>query len=295
MTLKVITKTSLPLKKFSEGKVRDTYLLDKDLLMVCTDRLSAFDVVFSQGIPYKGIVLNQLSIFWFSFLKGVIKSHYIEALDLPKSLQNRDESLELRAMRVLKATPIQLECVVRGYLAGSGYKEYLEKKSICSIELPEGLTLASKLPKPIFTPSTKAKIGHDQNINSEEAVKLVGEETYYFLEKKSLEIYSKAADYALSKGIILADTKFEFGYHEDEIILIDEVLTPDSSRYWSVSSYKEGISPPSYDKQYVRDYLESIKWDKKPPAPPLPENIIKNTSKKYIEAYEKLTQKKFSW
>ncbi|MCX8163070.1 MAG: phosphoribosylaminoimidazolesuccinocarboxamide synthase [Candidatus Micrarchaeota archaeon] len=292
----VITKTSLPLEKFSSGKVRDTYVLDsKTLLMVCTDRISAFDVVFEQGIPYKGVVLNQLSIFWFNFLKSVIDSHYIKDFSLPKNLQKRKERLELRAMAVKRAKPIKLECVVRGYLAGSGYKEYLEKQSVCSIPLPSGLKLASKLPEPIFTPSTKADVGHDQNISYKEAEKLVGKDTFEFLKEKSIEIYTKASDYALKKGIILADTKFEFGFFEDKIILIDEVLTPDSSRYWDASTYKEGISPPSFDKQYVRDYLESTGWNKTPPAPPLPPNIIKNTTKKYIEAYEKLVGKKFSW
>ncbi|MEM4360902.1 MAG: phosphoribosylaminoimidazolesuccinocarboxamide synthase [Candidatus Anstonellaceae archaeon] len=294
--MKVITKTKLPLEKFSIGKVRDTYLLDqKTLLMVCTDRLSAFDVVFEQGIPYKGIVLNQLSIFWFNFLKSLIKSHFIEDFVLPKKLQNREEKLELRAMGVLKAKPLKLECVVRGYLAGSAYKEYLQKQSVCSISLPSGLKLASKLPEPIFTPSTKAVVGHDQNISYSEAEKIVGKETFEFIKQKSLEIYNKAYDYAIKRGIILADTKFEFGIFEDKIILIDEVLTPDSSRYWDIETYKEGESPPSFDKQYVRDYLESSGWNKSPPPPKLPPQIIKNTSKKYIEAYERLVGKKFSY
>ncbi|MFA5108796.1 MAG: phosphoribosylaminoimidazolesuccinocarboxamide synthase [Candidatus Micrarchaeia archaeon] len=291
--MKVITKTDLPLKKISVGKVREMYEIDDDLLMVATDRLSAFDVVFSQGIPYKGAVLNQISNFWFEFLRGKIKSHILP-LNLPAELQNRDEKLERRAMRVLKAKPIMLECVVRGYLVGSGWKEYQKKGSVCGIRLPPGLKMAQKLPQPIFTPSTKAQIGtHDENVDEKQGREIVGNEVYADIEEKSLAIYQAAAQYAAKKGIILADTKFEFGIYNDEIILIDEVLTPDSSRYWPASSYEVGISPPSYDKQYVRDYLEKLEWDKKPPAPKLPDEVIKNTSEKYIEVYEKLTGKRF--
>lgn len=286
----VITKTNLPLKKFSSGKVRDTYELPGgDLLMVATDRLSAFDVVFPQGIPYKGAVLTQISKFWFSRLGGIVKSH-IKSLDLPQELQNRKENLQRRAMRVIKAKPIMLECVVRGYLIGSGWKEYCQKGSVCSIKLPKGLKMAQKLSEPIFTPSTKAQIGaHDENVNAQQGRELVGAEIFGDIEEKSLAIYQFASEYAAKRGIILADTKFEFGIYDDEIILIDEVLTPDSSRYWPAKSYQIGISPPSYDKQYVRDYLETLGWGKKPPAPKLPDEVIKNTSEKYIEVYEKLT------
>jgi phosphoribosylaminoimidazole-succinocarboxamide synthase len=294
--MEIVTKTNLPLKKFSSGKVRDTYFLDdNNLLMVATDRLSAFDVVFNEGIEFKGMILTQLSIFWFNFLKNTISSHYVEPLNLPKNLQNRPEKLELRAMRVVKAEPIKLECVVRGYLAGSAYKEYIKTSKVCGIELKPGLKMASKLDNPIFTPSTKASVGHDLNITALEAIDLVGKDTYYFLEQKSIEIYQKASDYALKKGIILADTKFEFGFYNEKIILIDEVLTPDSSRYWPLELYREGESPPSYDKQFVRDYLESINWNKQPPAPPLPEDIRQKTSQKYIQVYEKLTGKKFNF
>jgi len=289
----VVLETNLPLEKFYRGKVRDSYVLGDDILFVATDRLSAFDVVFKQGIPYKGIILNQLSIFWFDFLKDVIKSHYIKDLNLPPNLRNRKEKLEKRAMRVLRAKPIKLECVVRGYLAGSAYKEYQKTKSVCGIKLPDGLELASKLPQPIFTPSTKSDKGHDENITEKQAIELVGQKTYSFLKSKSLEIYLKASDYLEKKGLILADTKFEFGFYNDQIILIDEVLTPDSSRYWPVDSYKVGTSPPSFDKQYVRDYLESIGWNKQPPPPDLPKEIIINTAKKYIEAYELIVGKKF--
>ncbi|PIT84579.1 phosphoribosylaminoimidazolesuccinocarboxamide synthase [Candidatus Micrarchaeota archaeon CG10_big_fil_rev_8_21_14_0_10_45_29] len=291
--MKTITETNLPLKRVSSGKVREMYELDEDLLMVATDRLSAFDVVFSQGIPYKGIVLTEISKFWFDYLEGVVKSH-IKSIDLPPELQNREEALERRAMRVLRATPIKLECVVRGYLVGSGWKEYQKSGSVCSIKLPAGLKQAQKLPEAIFTPSTKAEIGeHDMNVSEREGREIVGKEIYDDVREKSLAIYQKAADYALTKGIILADTKFEFGIYEDEIILIDEVLTPDSSRYWPASKYEEGTSPPSYDKQYVRDYVEKLGWDKKPPAPQLSDEVIKNTSEKYIECYERITGRKF--
>ncbi|MCX8194990.1 MAG: phosphoribosylaminoimidazolesuccinocarboxamide synthase [Candidatus Micrarchaeota archaeon] len=288
--VEVITKTDLPLKLFSRGKVRDTYELpDGNLLMVATDRLSAFDVVFGEGIPYKGQVLTQLSLFWFEKLKGIIENHLISTeipSGLPKYLKNR-------SMVVKRAKPIKLECVVRGYLAGSGLKEYNEKGTVCGIKLPAGLKNSSKLPKPIFTPSTKADVGHDINVDEKEGKRIVGEETFEKIKALSLKIYSTAADYALSRGIILADTKFEFGFYNGKIILIDEVLTPDSSRYWPADGYQEGKNQPSYDKQFVRDYLEGTGWDKKPPAPRLPADVIAKTSEKYIEAYERLTGKKF--
>lgn len=290
--MEVITKTGLPLKKFSSGKVRDTYELGEDLLMVATDRLSAFDVVFSQGIPYKGIVLTELSLFWFDHLKGVVKNHLLP-LRLPDELKGRPETLERRAMRVVRAKPLPIECVVRGYLIGSGWKDYRKTGLVCGHRLPAGLKQAQQLAEPIFTPSTKAASGHDENINRQQGEKLVGKDVFDEVEEKAIKIYEAGARHAKSKGIILADTKFEFGIYQDEIILIDEVLTPDSSRYWPMDSYQEGISPPSFDKQFVRDWLESTGWDKKPPAPALPSDIIAKTSEKYIEGYERVSGKKF--
>ncbi|MEM2138163.1 MAG: phosphoribosylaminoimidazolesuccinocarboxamide synthase [Candidatus Anstonellaceae archaeon] len=285
-----ITKTDLPLKLFSRGKVRDTYELpDGNLLMIASDRLSAFDVVFGDGIPYKGRVLTELSLFWFEKLSGVVENHLIST-EVPSGLPSY---LQKRSMVVKRAKPIKMECVVRGYLAGSGLKEYNASGTVCGIPLPAGLKNSSKLPQPIFTPSTKAEVGHDINVNDEEGRKIVGEETFDAVKSLSLKIYSTAADYARTRGIILADTKFEFGVYNGKIILIDEVLTPDSSRYWPADLYKEGQNQPSYDKQFVRDYLESLGWDKKPPAPKLPAEVIAKTTEKYIEAYEKLTGKRF--
>ncbi|MFA6907403.1 MAG: phosphoribosylaminoimidazolesuccinocarboxamide synthase, partial [Candidatus Micrarchaeia archaeon] len=270
----VITKTALGLKPFSRGKVRDTYeLADGSLLMVASDRLSAFDSVFPDGIEKKGRVLTQMSVFWFGRLSGLVGNHLIST-DVPDGLP---AYLEGRCMVVRKVKIIPLECVVRGYMAGSGWKDYQKTGAICGIPLPAGLKNASRLPEPIFTPSTKAEKGHDENIGEEECVKLVGRETYNAVRELSLRIYSAAAAYALTRGIILADTKFEFGTLGGEIILADEVLTPDSSRYWPADSYKEGISPPSYDKQFVRDYLETTGWDKRPPAPHLPPEVMRKT------------------
>lgn len=286
-----ITKTELSLPLFSRGKVRDTYELpDGKLLMVATDRLSAFDVVFSEGIPYKGIVLTELSLFWFEKLRGIVENHLVSS-EVPSGLP---DYLQRRSMVIKRAKPIKLECVVRGYLAGSGLKEYNEKGTVCGIKLPAGLKNSSKLPEPIFTPSTKADIGHDMNVDEEEGKKIVGEETYERVRELSLRIYKTAADYAASRGIILADTKFEFGVHEGRIILIDEVLTPDSSRYWPTDLYEVGKNQPSFDKQYVRDWLEAQGWDKKPPAPHLPAEVVMKTTEKYIEAYEKITGKNFA-
>lgn len=286
----VITNTNLQLKQISKGKVRDTYELpDGNLLMIATDRLSAFDVVFGQGIPYKGQVLNMLSAFWFQKLSSVVPHHMIST-EIPSGLP---VWLNNRAMVVKKCTPVKMECVVRGYLVGSGWKEYCEKKSVCGIKLPDGLRQASKLSRPLFTPSTKADVGHDMNVTPSEGRKLVGP-IYDEIERVSIKLYNEAAAHAERCGIILADTKFEFGLDASgKLIWIDEALTPDSSRYWPKESYKEGISPPSYDKQFVRDYLEGIKWDKKPPAPTLPDVVIKGTTDKYVEAYEKLSGKRF--
>ncbi|MFA6489898.1 MAG: phosphoribosylaminoimidazolesuccinocarboxamide synthase [Candidatus Micrarchaeia archaeon] len=287
----VITKTELPLKLFSRGKVRDTYELpDGNLLMVASDRLSAFDVVFPDGIPYKGAVLSEISLFWFEKLKVIVDNHLVST-EIPQGLP---AYLKRRSMIVKRATPVKLECVVRGYLAGSGLKEYDQSGTVCGIPLPKGLKNSSKLPAPIFTPSTKEEVGtHDINVNDEEGRKLVGVEAYDEVKELSLKLYTAAADYARTRGIILADTKFEFGIHNGKLILIDEVLTPDSSRYWPASQYKEGQNQPSYDKQFVRDYLEKIGWEKKPPAPHLPADVMEKTTEKYIEAYEKITGKRF--
>lgn len=286
----ITTKTDLQMKSISKGKVRDTYELpDGNLLMIATDRLSAFDVVFGQGIPYKGQILNMLSAFWFTKLAHVVPNHMIST-EIPPGLP---AWLKGRSMVVKKCTPLKMECVVRGYLVGSGWKEYQEKKSVCGIKLPDGLRQASKLSRPLFTPSTKADVGHDENVSPTEGRKLVGQ-IYDDVERASLKLYTEAARHAESRGIILADTKFEFGLDAaGKLMWIDEALTPDSSRYWPKDSYKEGISPPSYDKQFVRDYLEGIKWDKKPPAPKLPDDVIQGTTGKYVEAYEKLTGKNF--
>lgn len=286
-----ITSTEVPLKPFSRGKVRDTYELpDGNLLMVASDRLSAFDVVFPDGIPHKGGVLTRLSIFWFEKLKGIVGNHMVSA-EVPPGLPSY---LRGRSMVVKKLKIIPVECVVRGYMAGSGWKDYQKSGAICGIPLPAGLKNASRLPQPIFTPSSKAEKGHDENITEAQASALVGAEAFARIKGLSLSIYSSAAEYALSRGIILADTKFEFGFDENgEVILADEALTPDSSRYWPAASYREGISPPSYDKQFVRDYVEAAGWDKRPPAPRLPADVIKRTTEKYIECFETLTGKKF--
>ena len=282
------TKTSLP--HFSKGKVRDTYKIDDNLLMVSTDRLSAFDVVFKEGIPFKGAVLNSLSIFWFLQTRDIIKNHFITDA-IPANLP---KYLEKRSMIVMKAEPIQLEAVVRGYITGSALKEYQQSGKVCGIELQKGLKKGDELPQPIFTPSTKAKVGHDQNISEEQAKKIIGEDAYNTIKQKSLELYNFAKHHAKKSGLILADTKFEFGYHNQngnkQIILIDEALTPDSSRYWLKEKYDAG-QLESLDKQFVRDYLEGIKWNKEPPPPALPKDVIENTSKRYLQAYKMLTGK----
>ncbi len=276
-----------------QGKVRDVYSLGENLLFVATDRISAFDVVLGSEIPDKGKVLNLISAFWFEKTSQIVKNHMIEwdFNKFPEELK-KYEYLKNRSMIVKKANPLPIECIVRGYLVGSGYKEYLKQGTVCGIKLPENLKLASKLKEPIFTPSTKAESGHDENISFEKMKAIIGEEKAEKVKEISLSLYKFAYEYAFERGIIIADTKFEFGEVDGEIVLIDEALTPDSSRFWPVESYKEGQNPPSFDKQYVRDYLEEIKWDKKPPAPKLPEEVIENTRKKYFEAYYKLTGKR---
>lgn len=278
---------------FKRGKVRDVYDLGDRLLIVSTDRISCFDVVLPSGIPYKGKVLTSLSSFWFDFIKDIVGHHFItcDIRKYPNELKNHKEDLRGRSMLVLKTKPLPVECVVRGYLSGSGWKEYKEKQSVCGIKLPAGLLESDKLPQTIFTPSTKADVGHDMNVNQEYVEKLIGKDTASKIKKISIDVYKKASGYALKKGIIIADTKFEFGLYNNQVILIDEVLTPDSSRFWPKNKYEKGKSQPSFDKQFVRDYLGTLHWDKTPPAPNLPEGIIKKTTQKYLQIYKKLTGK----
>lgn len=291
----VLLDIDLPgIKLFKKGKVRNVFDLGDSLLLVASDRISAFDSVMPNGIPDKGAVLTQISLFWFDFTKKLINNHIIEAdVDkYPLNLKPFKEQLAKRSMIGKKAELIPVECVVRGYLSGSGWKEYQKSGSICGIKLPAGLKESDKLPEPIFTPTTKAEEGHDLNITFDQVVEQLGSETATTIKEKTLAIYRACADYALTKGIIIADTKFEFGFYDNEIILIDEILTPDSSRFWPAEQYRPGRGQPSYDKQFVRDYLESIKWNKEPPAPKLPEEVVVKTREKYLEAFTKITGKK---
>lgn len=279
-------------KLFSRGKVRDVYEVSGDrLLVVATDRLSAFDVVMAEGIPDKGRVLTQLSCFWFNYFRDVVPHHFLTArmADFPPELQPFADQLAGRSMLVEKARPFPIECVVRGYLAGSGWKDYQATGTVCGVKLPAGLRESSKLEQPIFTPSTKAQQGHDENIDWEETVRRIGLAAAERLREYSLTLYLKAREYAEARGILLADTKFEFGLLGDRVILIDEVLTPDSSRFWPKEGYEPGKPQPSFDKQFVRDYLESIHWNKQPPPPPLPPEVLGKTSEKYQEAFRLLT------
>ncbi|MFA5144394.1 MAG: phosphoribosylaminoimidazolesuccinocarboxamide synthase [Candidatus Omnitrophota bacterium] len=279
------------LKLYKRGKVRDVYDLGDRLLIVSTDRISCFDVILSGGIPYKGRVLTGLSCFWFDFIRDIIPNHFLtcDINKYPAELKEYKNALAGRSMLVLKTKSLPVECVVRGYLSGSGWKEYKEKGSICGIKLPSGLQESDKLPEVLFTPSTKEDKGHDINITLESAENMLGKKVTDKLAEASIKIYKKASDYALSRGIIIADTKFEFGIYNDGIILIDEALTPDSSRFWPKDGYAPGRPQPSFDKQFVRDYLETLDWDKTPPAPKLPEEIVLKTSQKYLEAYARLT------
>ena len=280
------------LELYASGKVRDVYRVDNEhLLFVATDRISAFDYVLATGIPHKGRVLTQLSLFWFDFLKPITQSHLVTARvnGYPAHLRKHAAQLRGRSMLVVKADMVAIECVVRGYLSGSGWKEYKATGAVCGIKLPAGMKESQKLPQPIFTPATKAANGHDENISFEEMVKRAGPEMSEKLRDLSLKIYKSAAEYAAKRGIIIADTKFEFGNTAAGIVLGDEVLTPDSSRFWPANKYEPGRAQDSYDKQYVRDYLESIKWNKQPPAPALPDDVATRTSEKYIEAYRLLT------
>jgi len=282
------------LKLAARGKVRDIYDLGDALLIVTSDRISAFDVIMEEGIPDKGFVLTQISAFWFKMMENLIPNHIIstDVKDFPKECQKYAAELEGRSMLVKKAKPLIVECIVRGYLSGSGWKDYKANGSICGIKLPSGLLESSKLPEPIFTPSTKAELGtHDENISFEEMKKLCGEKLAEQVKEATIKIYSKARDYADTKGIIIADTKFEFGIYNNELIIIDECLTPDSSRFWPKESYKPGGPQPSFDKQFLRDYLETLDWGKTAPAPPLPEEIVRKTGEKYMEALVKLTGK----
>jgi len=278
------------IKKLRRGKVREVFDLGETLLFVVTDRISAFDVILPDPIPYKGAVLNQISAFWFKRFDD-IKNHFVtaDAEQFPEELQQFREQLAGRSMIVKKTKPLPVECVVRGYLAGSGWKEYQESQSVCGIKLPAGLKQASQLPESIFTPATKAEEGHDENIDMNRCATILGEELADRVKALSLEIYSRGRDHAAQRGIIVADTKFEFGMVDGDLLLIDECLTPDSSRFWPKDQYVVGQSPPSFDKQFVRDYLETLDWDKTPPAPRLPKNVIEKTSAKYLEAFRRLT------
>jgi phosphoribosylaminoimidazole-succinocarboxamide synthase len=280
------------LELYASGKVRDVYRADNEhLLFVATDRISAFDYVLATGIPHKGRVLTQLSLFWFDFLKDIVPNHLViaDVNAYPANLRPYQDQLEGRSMLVVRADMIGVECVVRGYISGSAWKEYKESGKVCGIDLPAGLKESDKLPEPIFTPATKATSGHDENISFAEMSKLVGPELSRQLRELSLRVYQAAADYARQKGIIIADTKFEFGKTAAGLVLADEVLTPDSSRFWPADKYSPGKAQESFDKQYVRDYLESIHWNKQPPAPALPPEVAHRSSEKYIEAYRRLT------
>jgi phosphoribosylaminoimidazole-succinocarboxamide synthase len=288
---RILLQTDFPeLTLYARGKVRDLYSVDGKLLFVATDRISAFDYVLETGIPEKGRVLTQLSLFWFDFLKDTVRNHLITAKveEYPPSLQKYSDQLRGRSMLVTKAKMVDIECVARGYLSGSGWKEYQQTGAVCGIKLPSGLRESDKLPEPIFTPATKALTGHDENISFDEMVKHTGAELAEQLRDLTIGIYKKAADYAAARGIIIADTKFEFGHTAEGLVLADEVLTPDSSRFWPADKYQPGRAQESYDKQYVRDYLEAIKWNKQPPAPGLPDDVARKTSEKYIQAYRVL-------
>lgn len=294
MTEVLINSNLKGVTMIKQGKVRDIYKLDDKLLIVATDRISAFDVILPNGIPYKGIILTQLSKFWFDKFKDIVENHLIstELSDLPSVLRRQKSKLQGRFMLVKNTTPLPVECVVRGYISGSAWAEYLQNGSISGIKLPPGLKESEKLPEPIFTPATKAEKGeHDINITFDEVKNMIGTELAEKVREVSLKIYTEAQRYAEGKGIIISDTKFEFGIKDGKLILIDEVLTPDSSRFWPMDEYKPGSPQKSFDKQFVRDYLISINFNRKPPAPELPEDIVKKTSEKYLEAYRRLTGK----
>jgi phosphoribosylaminoimidazole-succinocarboxamide synthase len=291
MTTTLLESNLEGVERHGRGKVRDVYSVDDRLLIVATDRISAFDYILATGIPDKGRVLTQLSVFWFDFLKDLTPTHFLTAdVDqYPAPLPQFRDQLEGRSMLVKRARMVEVECVARGYLAGSGWKEYRTSGTVCGIRLPAGLKESDKLPEPIFTPATKAQTGHDENVSFETVVNLLGGELAGQLRDLTLAIYRKAADYAAGRGVVIADTKFEFGFVDNDLVLADEVLTPDSSRFWPSETYRPGGAQPSYDKQYVRDYLESIHWNKQPPAPGLPAEVAAATSEKYKEAFRVLT------
>jgi len=295
MSDQTLLQIDLPgIQKVKSGKVREVFDLGDSLLFGASDRISAFDCIMPNGIPRKGEVLTQISHFWFDQTEKLVPNHRLAKADdpLPAVLQPFADKVARRSMIVKKSQPLAIECVVRGYLAGSGWKEYKTSQTVCGIKLPAGLKESSELPEPIFTPATKAETGHDENISFEEAVKIVGKDIAEKARDLSLKIYNFARDYARQRGIIIADTKFEFGIYNGELILIDEVLTPDSSRFWPADQYQPGKGQPSFDKQFVRDYLETLDWDKTPPAPALPNDIVMKSQAKYLEAYERLTGKK---
>ena len=293
--MSIVTNTNLPLKVFKKGKVIDIYETNDNLLLIVTDRISAFDYVLHEPIPKKGICLTQISKFWFDYFKDTVPNHVIstDVEEFPDILKNHNESLNGRSMLVKKAEVLPIECIVRGYISGSAWNSYKKDGTVCGIKLSSGLKESDKFDAPLFTPSTKAESGHDINISYDKMKEIVGEKDAEKMKDLSLKIYNEGAKYALNKGIIIADTKFEFGKIGDEIILVDEILTPDSSRFWPASFYKPGKSQPSFDKQYVRDYLSSTGWDKNSNPPNLPEDVVKETQRKYQEEYEKITDKKF--
>jgi len=285
-----IMTTALALPLHSRGKVRDTYRLsERELLMVSTDRISAFDVVLPTPIPEKGRVLNQLSLSWFLKTAGLVRNHLAGDQAIPPELLDAAPDLDQRSMRVVMAEPVMFECVVRGYISGSGWKDYQRTGSIAGDRLPAGLRESDRLPEPIFTPATKALTGHDENISRAELANRAGRDLAQTLERLSLSLYNFGAERALERGLILADTKFEFGLLDGDVILIDEVMTPDSSRFWDLEQYRPGGAQPSFDKQYLRDYLERLGWNKQPPAPPLPDDVVAGTSRRYLEALRRLT------
>ena len=285
-----VMTTALPLPLESRGKVRDTYRLsDDELLMVSSDRISAFDVVLPTPIPEKGRVLNQLSLSWFLATSGLVRNHLAADQSISNELLDAQPDLDQRSMRVVMAQPVMFECVVRGYISGSGWKDYQHTGTIAGERLPAGLEESDRLPEPIFTPATKALTGHDENISRAELANRAGRDLAQTLERLSLSLYRFGAERALVRGLILADTKFEFGWHDGEVILIDEVMTPDSSRFWDLEQYRPGGPQPSFDKQYLRDYLEQVGWNKQPPAPPLPDEVVAGTSARYLEALRRFT------
>ena len=292
MSQEPLLKLDLPgFKKVKSGKVREVFDLGEHLLFVATDRISAFDCVMPNGIPRKGEVLTQISYFWFDRTAGTVPNHLVSQPGdpLPAGLEKNSALLSRRSMVVKKTQPLAIECVVRGYLSGSGWKDYQKTGAVCGIKLPPGLRDSSRLPEPVFTPATKAETGHDENISFEQACQITGKEIARQARDLSLKIYAAAADYAQQRGIIIADTKFEFGLLDGKLILIDEVLTPDSSRFWPADQYEPGKPQPSFDMQFVRDYLETLSWNKQPPAPPLPPEVIAHTTAKYLEAFQRLT------